>query len=91
MANHKSAEKRARQAKKRNLINRMRKSQIHTLTKRLKEALSKNDEKSAEKALSAVTSVLARAARKGTLHWRTAARKTSRLAKLVSAAKQKTA
>jgi len=84
MARHKSAEKRARQSAKRNELNRMRRSKIRTLAKALEKALEKDDAKGVTAALRAAESGLARAAGKGTLHWRTAARKTSRLAKKVN-------
>jgi small subunit ribosomal protein S20 len=87
MATHKSAEKRARQSVKRAKINHARRAQVHTLTRALDEAISKKDAAAAAKALRAVEAALARNAGRGTLHWKTAARKTSRLAKRVKALK----
>jgi small subunit ribosomal protein S20 len=83
MATHKSSEKRARQTIRRNKVNRARRSTIQTLVKALETALSSNDAAAATKAQRAAESALARGAGRGTLHWRTAARKTSRLAKRV--------
>lgn len=86
MANHKSAEKRARQNVKRNELNRARRSKVRTLTKAVETSVAKKDAATAKTALRTAESGLARAARKGTIHPKTAARKTSRLAKRVNAA-----
>lgn len=83
MANHKSAAKRARQTVKRNELNRSRRAKVRTLTKAVEKAVAAKDAKTATTTLRTATSSLARAAGKGTLHKRTAARKTSRLAKAV--------
>jgi small subunit ribosomal protein S20 len=87
MANHKSAKKRARQTVKRNEINRSRRSTIRTLTKEA-EAASSGNASGALTALRKAESALAKGASRGTLHWKTAARKTSRLAKRAKAAKK---
>ena len=89
MANHKSAAKRARQSVKRNELNRARRSKVRTLTKAVEGALAAKDAPKAKTALVNAESALARAAGRGTLHWKTAARKTSRLAKRVKAAAKK--
>jgi small subunit ribosomal protein S20 len=89
MATHKSAEKRARQTIKRNTINRARRSRISTLVKGVEEAVAANDHTTAVKAQRAAESALARGAGRGTWHWKTAARKASRLAKRVKAVKKK--
>lgn len=86
MANHKSAAKRARQSVKRNELNRARRSKVRTLAKAVVTAAAAKDVDGAKKALVAAESGLARAAGRGTLHWKTAARKTSRLAKAVKKA-----
>lgn len=83
MANHKSAAKRARQTVKRNELNRSRRSKVRTLTKAVEKAVIAKDGATAKTSLRASESALARAAGKGTLHPKTAARKTSRLAKAV--------
>lgn len=88
MANHKSAKKRARQTVKRNETNRSRRSAIHTLTKEAEVAAASGDVKTAKAALHRAESALAKGAARGTLHWRTAARKASRLAKRAKAAKK---
>jgi small subunit ribosomal protein S20 len=87
MATHKSAEKRARQSVRRNEVNRVRRSQISTLTKAVEQAIAGKDAATAAKALREAESALARGAGRGTLHWKTASRKTSRLAKRVKAMK----
>lgn len=83
MANHKSAAKRARQTVKRNELNRGRRAKVRTLAKAVEKAVSAKDAKTAVETLRAAESSLARAAGRGTLHRKTAARKTSRLAKAV--------
>lgn len=88
MATHKSSEKRARQTIKRNKINRARRSTIQTLIKGVDEAVASKDAAAALKASRAAESALSRGAGRGTLHWKTAARKTSRLAKRVKALKK---
>ena len=87
MATHKSAEKRARQTLRRNTINRARRSSVQTLVKAVETAIAANDAAAALKAQRAAESALARSAGR-TLHWKTAARKTSRLAKRVKAMKK---
>jgi small subunit ribosomal protein S20 len=87
MATHKSAEKRARQTLRRNAINRARRSSVQTLVKAVETAVALNDAAAALKAQCAAESALARSAGR-TLHWKTASRKTSRLAKRVKAMKK---
>ncbi|MDD5587343.1 MAG: 30S ribosomal protein S20 [Alphaproteobacteria bacterium] len=89
MANHKSAAKRARQSLKRNTLNRARRSKVHTLVKAVETAIAGKDDSAAKKAMRAAESGLARASNRGTVHWKTAARKTSRLARRVKSAQQK--
>ena len=86
MANHKSAEKRARQTVKRNELNRSRRSAIRGLVKQAETSAAGTDAAVALKAMRAAESALARGAARGTMHWKTAARKTSRLAKRAKAA-----
>jgi small subunit ribosomal protein S20 len=88
MANHSSAKKRARQTIKRNETNRARRSTIRTLAKESEVASASGDATAALTALRKAEAVLARGAARGTLHWKTAARKTSRLAKRAKAAKK---
>ena len=83
MANHKSAAKRARQTITRNELNRSRRSKVRSLTKTVEKAVAAKDAAGAKTLLVAAEAGLARAAGKGTLHPKTAARKTSRLAKAI--------
>jgi len=83
MATHKSSEKRARQSVKRNARNRARRSEINLKVKAVDAAVTGKDHTAAVKAQRSAESTLARAGKTGALHWRTAARKTSRLAKRV--------
>ena len=87
MATHKSAEKRSRQSIRRNAVNRARRSRIQHLTHAVEQALAGKDQAAALRALREAESTLARGAGRGTMHWKTAARKTSRLAKRVKAMK----
>ncbi len=84
MATHKSAEKRNRQSKKRNLKNSSIKSRIKTSAKRVLEALSTKDKSASESSLKTAISVIDKSVSKGTLHKNTAARKISRLTKKVN-------
>ncbi len=88
MANHKSAKKRARQTVKRNETNRSRRSTIRTLAKEAEVAAATGTSAVALAALRKAESALAKGAARGTLHWKTAARKASRLAKRAKAAKK---
>jgi small subunit ribosomal protein S20 len=83
MATHKSAEKRARQTVKRNKVNRVRRATIQSHVKAVDTAITAKDKDAAVKAQREAEAALARGAGRGTLHWKTAARKTSRLAQRV--------
>jgi len=86
MAIHKSAAKRARQSVKRNELNRSRRAKVRTLVKAVEKTVEAGDVKTATTALRSAESALARAAGRGTLHKKTASRKTSRLARRVKKA-----
>jgi small subunit ribosomal protein S20 len=79
-----SAKKRVRQNAKRRAINRARKSQVKTQTKRLESALSSGDAEAAKEQYRLVAQKLDKAAGTSTMHKRTAARKKSRLAKKIN-------
>lgn len=79
MANHKSAEKRARQAERRRARNRSQKSRVRSLVKECRDALAGGGG-SAEQ-LRLAESALARAATKGVIPKRRASRTASRLAR----------
>lgn len=84
MANHKSAEKRARQNVKRNEINRSNRSELRTSIKKLRSAVASQDKKAGGEMLAPTISVIDKAVNKGILHKNTAARYKSRLTKHVA-------
>ncbi|HJS51360.1 MAG TPA: 30S ribosomal protein S20 [Pyrinomonadaceae bacterium] len=84
MANHKSAEKRARQNKKRNEINRSSRSKLRTQIKKLRAAVSASDKNLSGELLIPTVSVIDKAVNKGLIHKNTAARYKSRLTKHVA-------
>ncbi len=85
MANHKSALKRARQTVKRTERNRFYKTRIKNLTRAVREAVAAGDAEKAAEALKAANQNIHKYVSKGVLKKNTAARKVSRLAKLVNA------
>lgn len=82
MANHKSALKRAGQNEIRRMRNRSVKTRVKTVVKQVRQAVSENSTDSMNASLKAAQAAIDKAAKKGVLHKRTAARKISRLAKL---------
>jgi len=90
LANHKSALKRARQSETRRLRNRINKTKVKNAVKKVRVASSDSPEVAAE-ALKAAMSALSRAASKGTIHRRNAARRIARLSQQVAAAQSKAA
>ncbi len=84
MANHKSAEKRARQNIKRNEINRSNRSKLRTQIKKLRTALAGHDKKKSGELLAPTVSLIDKAVNKGIIHRNTAARYKSRLTKHVT-------
>jgi small subunit ribosomal protein S20 len=84
MANHASAAKRARQTIKRTERNRFYKTRIKNLTRALHEAVEAGDSEKAAEAFKAVNKNFHAYVSKGILKKNTAARKVSRLSKLVS-------
>ncbi len=85
MARHISALKRTRQNEKRRLRNQMRKTRVKNMVREVRQAVAQQKPEEAQAALQKAIPVIARVAGKGTLHWRTAARKISRLTKQVQA------
>lgn len=85
MANHKSAIKRHKQSIKRGARNRTMKTRINNAVKNVRGAIKENDQQKASELLGAATSTLDKAATKGVVHWKKAARKISRLAKALNA------
>ena len=85
MANHKSAAKRARQAVRKNKNNRDTISTVRTWEKKIRTAIAAADKSTAQTLMATYMSKIDRAAAKGAMHAKTAARKVSRLASRVSA------
>ncbi|MFP5222479.1 MAG: 30S ribosomal protein S20 [Acidobacteriota bacterium] len=79
MANHKSALKRHRQSLVARARNRSAKTQVKNVIKAVRAAIDLKDAAAAKAALQEATAVLDSAASKKILHWKTAARKVSRL------------
>ena len=85
MANHKSAEKRARQSVTRNKINTQTMGAIRTVEKKLRTSITKKDKKTSEELLISFASRIGKAAQKGRVRTETASRKIGRLSKAVHA------
>ncbi len=85
MANHKSAEKRNRQAQNRRLRNRINRSKMKNVVRSLNEAIDSGAVEEAKEALQVAVPVIAKTASKGTIHKKNASRKISRLTKRVNA------
>jgi small subunit ribosomal protein S20 len=84
MANHKSALKRVRQTKKRTERNRFYRTRIKNITRAVREAVEAGDAEKAAEALKLANKNFHSYVSKGVLKKNTAARKVSRLAKLVN-------
>jgi small subunit ribosomal protein S20 len=80
-----SAKKRVRQDVKRRAINRSRKSQVKTQTKKFEAAVAGTDVKAATEQFRLLTKRLDQTAATSTMHKKTAARKKSRMAKRLNA------
>jgi small subunit ribosomal protein S20 len=85
VANHKSAEKRARQAEKRNQRNRNAKGVMKGVKKQFQMLLAENKIEEAKKMLPEVYSLIDKTEKKGVVHSNTASRYKSRLAKKIKA------
>ena len=84
MANHKSAEKRARQNENRRVRNKAVKTRIKHVTKEVRKASGEASKEAAMAKLKAAQSIVDKALKKGVIHKKTAARKVSRLSRLVN-------
>jgi len=84
MPNHKSAEKRVRQNKKRNAINTRNRSRFRNAIKKLRAAVASGNAEVSQELLPQTISILDKAIQKGVLHRNTAARQKSRLTKHVN-------
>jgi small subunit ribosomal protein S20 len=87
LATHISAEKRARQTKKRTKRNDTTKSALRTFEKKVRSAVESKDSKAAVEALKSFASHFDKAASKGIVHPKRAARKIGRLSQLVASQK----
>ncbi len=85
MANIKSAKKRINVIETKTLRNKMIKSKVKTLIKKVDAAVAANDKAAASAALSEAVVEIDKATAKGIFHKNTAARKVSRLTKAVNA------
>lgn len=83
MANHKSALKRARQNEIRRIRNKSLKTRTKNVTKSVLQAVDEKSIETARSELDSAKSAIDRAAKKGVIHKNTAARKISRLSRLV--------
>jgi small subunit ribosomal protein S20 len=79
MANTTSAKKAARQAEKRALINKSRRSRMRTFVRKVEEAIASGDKQAADLALREAQPEIMRSASKGIIHKNNASRKISRL------------
>ena len=79
MANHKSAEKRNRQAQIRRMRNRVNKTKMKSAIRKVNTAVEAGSAEEAKEALQKAIPVIAKTASKGTIHKRTSSRKISRL------------
>jgi small subunit ribosomal protein S20 len=87
VANHKSAIKRAGQNEVRRLRNKSSKTRIKSIVKEVQSTATESSDEKKRAKLIAAQSIIDKAAKKGVIHKRTAARKISRLAKLANSVK----
>ncbi len=85
MANTTSAKKAARQAERRTLINKSRRSRVKTFVRKVEEAIAAGDKDAANVALREAQPEIMRSALKGIMHKNTASRKISRLSARIKA------
>jgi len=87
MANHLSAQKRARQTESRTARNRANTSSLRSQLRDLRETIAKGDKAAAEQTFRKTVSALDKAIQKGVIHENTASRYKSRLNARVNALK----
>ena len=85
MANTKSAKKAARQAERRTLINKARRSRMRTFLRKVEDAIASGNKEAANDALRQAQPEIMRSASKGVIHKNTASRKISRLSARIKA------
>lgn len=88
MANIKSAIKRNKQNEKRRVSNRIVRGRTRTFIKETRLAVQGNDQEAAMKSAELAISALDKAAQKGVIHKNNAARRKSRLVKLLASLKK---
>ncbi|MEJ2697197.1 MAG: 30S ribosomal protein S20 [Candidatus Sulfobium sp.] len=79
-----SALKRARQAEKRNMRNRIERTRIRSAVKAVESAVNENNKEASQAALQKAVKTITSSVPKGVLHRNNAARKVSRLVKKVN-------
>lgn len=84
MANHKSALKRARQNEDHRMRNKSTKTRVKSVVKDIRAAAAQPSVQDLTNDLNIAKSVIDKAAKKGCLHPNTAARKISRISKLLN-------
>jgi small subunit ribosomal protein S20 len=87
LANHKSALKRARQNELNRLRNKAVKTRVKSIVKDVRFSVEESSNEDVTAKLIAAQTLIDKASKKGVLHKKTAARKISRLSKLVNSAK----
>lgn len=87
MAHSNQARKRIRQNEKARLRNKSRSSEMRTMIKRLEAAVAAGDKATAAALLPGVCKKIDKAAKTNVLHKNTAARRKSKMARLIAAAK----
>ena len=88
MANHKSALKRARQNELSRLRNKAIKTRVKSIVKDVRSSVEDSSNGDVMAKLTAAQTLIDKASKKGVIHKKTAARKISRLSKLVNSAKE---
>jgi small subunit ribosomal protein S20 len=86
VANHKSAFKRARQAEIKRLRNKTIRTRIKSVVKDVRQSVGSEPREASLEHLNTAKSSIDKAVKKGVVHKRTAARKISRLTKLINKA-----
>ena len=86
MANHKSALKRTRQNEIRRMRNKATRTRVKNAVKTVRAAVEEPKAEGLDGRLDAAKAVIDKAAKKGVIHRRAAARKISRLTRLVNRA-----
>ena len=87
MANHKSALKRARQNELSRLRNKTVKTRVKSIVKDVRSSVEGSSNGDVTVKLIAAQTLIDKASKKGVIHKKTAARKISRLSKLINSAK----